>query len=288
VPPEVVNEMTQRPEAFQLGGELRELSILFSDLRSFTTLAQDLGAEKTTRLMNVYLTAMTKLIFDTRGTLDKYVGDAVVAFWNAPMEVENHPTLVCDVAIDMQEAIARMPREHPDLDGVDRLNAGIGIHSAEVVVGNLGSELRFDYTITGDGVNLCSRLEALTKYYGVGIICSDDLVAKLPPRYRLREIDTIQVVGKNVPVTIFDVRGRGNAKGAEAAFIEAYLAALKAFRSGDWRGAEKLALEAQPLGAALKDGRPGKPDGPTRFLIERVRNSEPPADWQGIWQFDTK
>ena len=292
VPPQVVEEMTQSPESFKLGGELRELSILFSDVRSFTTLAQDLGAEKTARLMNVYLTAMTKLIFETRGTLDKYIGDAVVAFWNAPIEVAEHPTRVCEVAIDMQEAIARMRVEQSDVDGVERLNAGIGIHTAEVVVGNLGSELRFDYTITGDGVNLCSRLEGLTKYYGVGILCSEALVKLLPEGFKLREIDTIQVVGKDVPVTIFQVAGRGRAEGDEAALYSAYAAALKAFREGDWTEAERLAQGAQEIAATAGlpslTGGPSGSDGPSRFLIDRVHNSEPPDDWQGVWVFDSK
>jgi adenylate cyclase len=283
VPPGVVNEMTQSPESFKLGGELRDLSILFSDVRSFTTLAQDLGAEKTARLMNVYLTAMTRLIFETRGTLDKYIGDAVVAFWNAPIDVAEHPVRVCEVAIDMQEAIERMRTEQQDVEGVERLKAGIGIHTAEVVVGNLGSELRFDYTITGDGVNLCSRLEGLTKYYGVGILCSEALAKKLPDGFKLRELDTIQVVGKDVPATIFQVVGRGRAEGDEALLHSSYLAALKAFRAGDWPQAETLALETQALATAA-----GIADGPTQFLLDRVHNSEPPDDWQGVWVFDSK
>ena len=282
VPPEVVSEMIQSPESFKLGGELRNISILFSDVRSFTALSQDIGAANTAALMNAYLTEMTELIFDSRGTLDKYIGDAVVAFWGAPLDVEAHPQRVAEVALSMQEKVAELRGHRPDVAGADRLRIGIGIHTAEVVVGNLGSELRFDYTIIGDGVNLCSRLEGLTKYYGVGIIASSALTQDLPDDVCIRELDTIQVVGKDESTRIFEICEPATVQKDRSELLEKYAAALEAFRSGDWRKAEQLAKQVQHM-LGGKD-----PDGPTEFLLQRIQNKNAPDDWQGVWNFETK
>lgn len=282
VPPEVVSEMIQSPESFKLGGELRNISILFSDIRSFTSLSQDIGPENTALLMNTYLTEMTTLIFESRGTLDKYIGDSVVAFWGAPLDVEAHPQRVAEVAVAMQQNVAELRRERTDVPGIDRLQVGIGIHTAEVVVGNLGSELRFDYTMVGDGVNLCSRLEGLTKYYGVGIIASAEVALTLPADISVRKLDTVQVVGKNEPTQIFEIRRPRAGLRDDTAVLEAYAAALEAFHRGDWRRAEELATQAQTAMTSEE------PDGPTAFLLERVRDRAAPDDWQGVWNFESK
>ncbi len=288
VPPGVVDEMTRKPESFKLGGETRPLSILFSDIRGFTTLSQALGAEGTATLLNTYLTEMTQLVFDSQGTLDKYIGDAIMAFWGAPLAIDDHPERAAAVAVQMQERIAWLKENRSDIAGIPDLRVGIGIHSADVVVGNLGSELRFDYTLAGDGVNLCSRLEGLTKYYGVGIITSEDLAAGLPADFRLRPLDTIQAVGKDEPTRILEIRGRGPAPDGESAWLEAYARAQALFRDGDWAASETAAVDARRLHS--ESGATSTTDGPTEFLLERIRShsGRAPDDWQGTWIFDSK
>ena len=280
VPPEVVDELTQNQESFKLGGERRDISILFSDVRDFTSLSERLGAENVTLLMNTYLTAMTRIVFDSRGTLDKYIGDAIVAFWGAPLPLDDHPLRACESALFMQDEIARLRREQPDLPGVDSLRVGIGIHAAEVVVGNLGSELRFDYTITGDGVNLCSRLEGLTKVYGVAVLASHDLVARLPTGFLTRELDVIRVKGKKEAVRIFEVLGRRDAEADESTAFDAYASGFAAYREGRWDDAER----------ALRECHAMLSDKASLTLLERIDGfrRESPRDWEGIWSFATK
>jgi adenylate cyclase len=281
VPPEVVNEMIEHPESFRLGGERRDLSILFSDVRDFTTLAEEIGPDDVSHLLHEYLGPMTHFIFESRGTLDKYIGDAIVAFWGAPLPVEGHPSRACRVAVAMQEEVARLRSTRPDLTGATRLRVGIGIHSAEVVVGNMGSELRFDYTVTGDGVNLCSRLEGLTKFYGVGIIASQDLVGRVQG-FGIRELDTIRVKGKKEAVRIFEILGREDVIADASEYLEAYADGLRAYREGRWTDAERA------LGEVL--AMRGQGDQASALLLERIQvfKRDQPPDWDGVWTFAEK
>jgi adenylate cyclase len=281
VQPAVVNEMVNHPGSFRLGGERRDLSILFSDVRDFTTLAEEIGPDDVSRLLNEYLTPMTDIVLESRGTLDKYIGDAIVAFWGAPLPVEGHPVRACEAALAMQEEIARLRAERRDLAGVDRLQVGIGIHSGEVVVGNMGSDQRFDYTVTGDGVNLCSRLEGLTKFYGVSIIASSDLVGRVEG-FQVRELDTIRAKGKKESVQLFEILGRDGAAALSPGLVETYAEGLRAYREGRWREAERALREA----LSASGGR----DGPSALLLQRIEILEenPPSAWDGIWTFAEK
>jgi adenylate cyclase len=281
VPPDVVSEMIENPESFQVGGQRKDLSILFSDIRAFTTISEELGPDDTTVLLNAYLTPMTKIVFESRGTLDKYIGDAIVAFWGAPLPVADHPLHAASAALAMQKAVREM-RDARGLRGAERLFIGVGIHSAEVNVGKLGSELRFDYTATGDGMNLCSRLEGMTKQYGAGILASDALVRRLPEGFRMRELDAIRVKGKKEGVRIYELLGRGPGEGRELEWLQAYAAALDAYRRADWDAAERdfrAALAAR-----------GEPDKACELILERIERlrASPPGDWDGIWTFETK
>ncbi len=284
VPPDVVNEMIADPESFVMGGQRKDISILFSDIRSFTTISEELGPDNTTKLLNEYLTPMTHLVFQTRGTLDKYIGDAVVAFWGAPLPVEDHPLKAAEVAVKMQEAVKEMREGRPDLVGADRLAIGVGIHSAEVNVGLMGSDMRVDYTMTGDGVNLCARLEGMTKQYGAGIVTSRDLVDRLPADagFLMRELDAIRVKGKNEPVHIFEILGQRSAEPAEGEWLETYTSAVKTYRAGNFAEAQDLFRKAD---AAHEGG-----DKASQLLIDRVGAliASPPDDWDGIWTFETK
>lgn len=280
VPPEVVEEMIARPQDFVMGGQRRDLSLLFSDIRNFTGLSEELGPGATTSLLNGYLTPMTRIVFDSRGTLDKYIGDAIVAFWNAPLPVPEHPLRAAEAALAMQEAVQTL-RERAELRGADRLRIGIGIHAAEVQVGKMGSDLRFDYTVTGDGVNLCSRLEGMTKQYGAGIITSGELVERLPTGFLLRELDAIRVKGRREPVRIFELLGRRGPERGDKDWLDAWAAGLAAYRRGDW-------TEARRAFDAARAARGGDPA--CDLLAERVDALEqrPPPTWDGIWTFETK
>ncbi len=281
VPPVVVDEMIRNPDEFVLGGRRRDLSLLFSDIRGFTTLSEELGPENTTRLLNEYLTPMTEILFASRGTLDKYIGDAIVAFWGAPLPVEDHPRHAAEAALAMQEAIARIRETRGDLPGADRLQVGIGIHAAEVNVGKMGSALRFDYTVSGDGVNLCSRLEGITKQYGAQIIASQDLVDRLPEGFLVRPLDCIRVKGRHEPVEICELLGRRGPEGDEKDWLEAYAAGLQAYRAGRFEAAESALRHARAVRGE---------DRACDLLLERVGRlrAEPPADWDGVWAFETK
>ncbi len=283
VPPDVVNELVRHPESLRLGGERRDLSILFSDIRGFTGLSEELGPERVVELLNAYLTPMTRVVFETRGTLDKYIGDAIVAFWGAPLPLSDHPRRACEAALGMQGELERLQRERSDLQGIDSLRVGMGIHCAEVVVGNMGSELRFDYTVMGDGVNICSRLEGLTKYYGVGILASAELVDRLPPTFLVRELDTIRVKGREEAVRIFQVLGCRAPDRQEAVWLESYAAGLRAYRMGHWTEAATAFREAR---ASHDAGDPA-----CDLLLARMRSLEraPEADpWDGVWSFEVK
>jgi len=281
VPPGVVNEMVEHPESFRLGGERRDLSILFSDVRNFTTLAEEIAPEDVARLLNEYLTPMTEIVFETRGTLDKYIGDAIVAFWGAPLPVEDHPQRACEAAIAMQEGLDYLRSNRPDLPGVERLRIGIGLHSGPAVVGNMGSELRFDYSVTGDGVNLCSRLEGLTKFYGVGILASAELVSRTSG-ISVRELDQVRVKGKRESVRILEVLSREGSGTLGPGAIEAYAKGLKAYREARWDDAEKALQEV----LALRGGR----DTASLLLLQRIRllKQETPEGWDGTWVFEEK
>jgi adenylate cyclase len=281
VPPDVVEELTRNPDSFRLGGERRDMTVLFSDIADFTTISEQIGPERVIELLNVYLTPMTKIVFDSGGTLDKYIGDAVMAFWGAPLEVPEHPLRGVETALAMQEEIDRLGRERRDVAGLEGLHVRIGLHCGEVAVGNMGSELRFDYTVTGDVVNLSSRMEALNKYYRTRILASGELVERLPEGFVLREVDRVRAKGKLGAVTLVEVRGRRSLEDGEGEFLEAHAAGLAAYRSGRFEEARDYLETAQ---------RCVPEDGASALLLERIAvlEREPPADWDGVWSFETK
>jgi adenylate cyclase len=284
VPPDVVSEMIADPDSFVMGGQRKDVSILFSDIRSFTTISEDLGPDKTTKLLNEYLTPMTHIVFESRGTLDKYIGDAIVAFWNAPLDVEDHPLRAAEAAVAMQDVCTEMRANRSDLVGADRLFIGIGIHSAEVNVGLMGSDTRVDYTMTGDGVNLCARLEGMTKQYGAGIATSKQLVDRLPPEagFLTRELDVIRVKGKNEPVHIYEILGKRPPEAAEKEWLEAYSAGMASYRKGNFEEAARILEQARAAHGGV--------DKACDLLLERIAflTANPPESWEGIWTFETK
>ena len=198
----IVEELLKHPEKLELGGEDREITVLFSDIRGFTTLSEKLTPQELVSHLNEYLSAMTEIIFKYEGTLDKYVGDEIMAFWNAPVDQPNHAELACLTALDMMEKLRELNASWPE---EKRLNIGIGLNTGIMTVGNMGSKNRMDYTLMGDNVNLGARLEGTNKIYGTNIIISEFTYEKIKDRFLCRELDNIRVKGKLKPVKIYEV-----------------------------------------------------------------------------------
>ena len=280
VPPEVVSDLDAGEAEVSLEGETRQMSVLFSDVRGFTTISEGLGARELTQLMNEFLTPITQVIQEHRGTIDKYMGDAVMAFWGAPLADADHARHALEAARGM---IARMLELQPEFRarGWPELNIGVGISSGDMNVGNMGSRFRMAYTVLGDTVNLGSRLEGLTKEYGVDIIVSAATAAAVPD-YLFRELDLVRVKGKREPIAIFEPLGPVvNASAAERDAVAAFGTVLALYRNRQW----KAALDAL---ANLQATRPSRL---YELYAERISHfvaEPPPGDWDGVFVFKTK
>jgi len=281
VPPELVDEMSKNPEAFSLEGESRELTVLFSDVRGFTTISEGLDPKQLTQLMNEFLTPMTHVIHHSRGTIDKYMGDAIMAFWGAPLHDEKHAKHALDAAMGMMQSLEKLQAEFK-VRGWPEIKIGVGLNSGIMTVGNMGSEFRMAYTVMGDAVNLGSRLEGLTKNYGVYIIVSE-YTKDQAPEYLYRELDVVRVKGKDKPVTIYEpVCEAGTEDKAVKDELKLYREALKLYRAQNWDMAELQFMSLQKL-------------NPQRYLydvyLKRIaffRQEPPGSDWDGVFTFETK
>jgi adenylate cyclase len=278
----VVNELIKGDIATTLEGRRENLTILFSDLRGFTTTAEKLGAKETGRLLNLYFDAMIPLVFNHQGTLDKLMGDAVMAFFGAPLPLPDHPAKGAETALAMLEKLRELKRRG-EVNGAEELDIGIGLNTGEVTVGNLGSNVFMDYTIIGDPVNLASRLEGLNKVYGTRILCSEFTAGKLDGRFLLRDLDIVKVKGKALAVTIHELAGwRDQQEESTLALFTLFAKGIAAYRGRRWDRAEQLFRQALEVS-------PG--DGPTRLYLERLgrfRENPPPPDWRGVTIFDHK
>ena len=281
VPPELVDEMSEDPESFSLEGESRELTVLFSDVRSFTTISEGLEPKELSQLMNEYLTPMTRIIHEYRGTIDKYMGDAIMAFWGAPINDPNHARHALDAAVAMLTELRNIQDDFKNR-GWPAIKIGVGLNTGTMNVGNMGSEFRMAYTVLGDSVNLGSRLEGLTKGYGVELIVSESTAAAVPD-YIYRELDRVRVKGKDKPVTIFEPVGlRKDIGKSQRDEINLYNQALKYFRDKNWDMAELSFLN---LLKATPDTVLYKVYGER---ISIYRKSPPPDAWDGVWTHETK
>ena len=229
VPPAVVSRLIAQPELMRLGGEAREVTLMFTDLANFTTLSEQLSAEQTVEVLTAYFNAMTPIVHATGGTVDKFIGDAVMAFWGAPLDDPQHAEHAVTAAISMQQAMQVLVADLR-ARGLPPIHMRIGLHTGRVVVGNVGSEQRFSYTAIGDAVNLAARLEGANKAFGTGILLSAATAAQLPSSVALRALDDVVVKGKTEPVRVFTPCD-------DAAVRDASLAALNAFHARDWNGA---------------------------------------------------
>ncbi len=268
VPPQVVEQLVANLEQASLSGEMRELSILFSDVAGFTGWSEQLPPTAVARLVNLYLDEMTEVIFAHGGTVDKYIGDAIMAFWNAPVSDPHHARNALAAAIGMQAAMPRLNAKL-EAEGLPAIEVRIGIHSGEAVVGNLGASRRFTYTTVGDAVNLAARLEPMNKQFHTYILCSDDTAAGAAGSAPLRPLDRIRVRGRGRPVTVFTVA-------TEEASAERCSRAFEAYLARRWDEAEALLQEQ--LQQVPEDYNASR-------LLERIaqlRAAPPPADWDGV------
>lgn len=281
--PVVMQEVMKDPESLRLGGQKREMTVLFSDIRGFTSFAEKLDPEQLVNLLNDYLTAMTDVVFKHEGVLDKYMGDAVMAFWGAPIVQPEHAVHACDTALGMTKALGPLHARFEEY-GIPKLNIGIGLNSGPMSVGNMGSSKRFDYTVMGDAVNLASRLEGTNKEYGTNIVISQstwDLVKQWG--FVARFLDLVAVKGKKEPVAVHELLGRdGSVEPWWGEISAKWDGAVQAYRRADWDAAERefeAVLEIRP------------DDGPARLYVERcraLRSEPPPAGWDGVYVMKTK
>jgi adenylate cyclase len=225
---------------------------------------------------------MTDTVFKYDGLLDKYIGDAIMAVWGAPLDQSDHPLRACYTALEMVEELALLQEKWAG-EGMPRLNVGIGINAGPMVVGNMGSERRFDYTVMGDSVNLGSRLEGLNKIYGTNIIISEATYERVREEILGRELDLVRVKGKGEPVKIYELLGRrAKALPEQKVLAEEFPAALQEYRTRSWDA-------ARILFQSILERYPG--DGPTKLYVERCQALEktpPPADWDGVYTLTTK
>jgi adenylate cyclase len=281
--PEVTDLLARDPSRLRLGGERRALTILFSDVRSFTSIAENLPPEALGELLNEYLGAMTDVVFRHYGLLDKYVGDAVMAFWGAPVDAPDHAARGCRAALDMLVAL-RTLHERWRAQGLPLLEMRIGINSGEAVVGNFGSAQRFSYTAMGDDVNLASRLEGLNKEYGTTMLVADATRQAVGDEFVCREIDRVRVKGRTQPVAVHEVLGRraDDPEGRLAGRAAAFEGALAAYRRRDW---DEAIGRLVALGERWTDD-PAVP--PFLARCRRLRDRPPPPAWDGVFDALTK
>jgi adenylate cyclase len=280
VAPELVAEMAANPARYSMEGESRELTVMFSDVRGFTTISEGLEPNTLREYINAYLTAMSEDIRGNRGTLDKYIGDAVMAFWGAPVTLPDHAARAVATALQMQRSVLTLNADFVKR-GWPPLQIGIGLNTGAMRVGDMGSKVRRAYTVMGDAVNLSSRLESITKVYGVGIVVGAATRAAAPD-YAYRELDRVRVKGKNEPVPIYQPIDLAAAlSDAQRDALARWHRALQLVREQQWDDAEREILDLQRESA----------EGIYALYLQRIavfRRQPPARDWDGVTTFDTK
>jgi adenylate cyclase len=275
VPLELVRRLYHRGEEPHLGGEDTELSVLFTDIQGFTAFAERVDPAVVAERLGAYLQVVVTVIQREKGTIDKFIGDSVMAFWNAPETVPSHAVLACRAALACREALDALYRS-PAWGGEPGFATRFGLHHCLATVGHFGAPERFNYTAIGDGINLASRLESLNKHYGTSIIVSAALRAAAGPGFLIRHLDRVAVKGKTQSLDIYELIGESAAPAP--AYLAIYEQALDAWFQRDFTRALALA-EIHPS------------DAPSAFLAARCRlfiAAPPPADWDGVYVFETK
>ena len=282
VPPELVDEMARNPESFSMEGESREMTVLFTDVRGFTTISEGLDPKQLSQLMNEFLTPLTEVIYKHRGTVDKFMGDCIMAFWGAPLADPAHARNGILAGLEMHEVLKKLKPEF-QARGWPEIRIGVGLNTGRMSVGNMGSKLRTAYTVMGDAVNLASRLEGITKEYGADIIVGEGTKDAVPDVV-FRELDRVRVKGKDEAVAIFEPFGmQGKVDKARLEEIKLYTQFLRLYRAQDWDQAELqlFNLQKQVPGNSLY----------SHTFVERIsylRANPPGQGWDGAFTFKTK
>ena len=280
--PTVVDQLLSNPAMAGLGGAERDLTVMFSDIRGFTTMSEKLTPEGLTQFLNEYLTPMTEILIKHEGTLDKYMGDAIMAFWGAPIEQKDNPARACLAAVEMLEKLDELKAQWR-AEGKPDIDIGIGLNSGLMRVGFMGSARMRNYTLLGDNVNLGSRLEGTNKNYGTHIIVSETTFERSKTVIHGRLLDAVRVKGKKEPVNIYEVVGKGPLTAEVAAFCAPFEKGFKLYQAMKWD-------EAEAMFRAAIAARGGK-DPPSDVYLDRIshfRDEAPPADWDGVYEFKTK
>jgi len=276
--PEVIERIIENPVLLRLGGEQREITSFFSDLAGFTSISEKLTPKELVRLLNAYLSEMTDIILASGGTLDKYEGDAIIAFWNAPLDQPDHALRACQAVLSCQKRLKELKQDFQKSFGHE-ISMRIGLNSGLAVVGNLGSSQRFDYTAIGDTVNLAARLESACKQYKLPNLIGESTYEKVRDDIVVREVDILRVMGKERPVRIFElIEEKGKVISAELARIETFHRALEAYRLQNWERAISL---FEKLGA----------DSLAQTYLARclsLRLMPPPKDWDTVYELKAK
>jgi adenylate cyclase len=277
----VVNEILKDPSKLKLGGDKKNLSVMFSDIRGFTSISEKLTPEELVRLLNEYLTAMTDVVFKYDGLLDKYIGDAIMAVFGAPLDQPDHALRACRTGIEMMSELRRL-REKWAAEGRPDVNIGVGINTGDMVVGNMGSQMRFDYTVMGDSVNLASRLEGTNKEYGTNIIISEFTYEIVKDELLCRELDAVRVKGKKLPIRIFELLGDKKDAAQWQEFVDRFETGLAKYRTGLWD-------EAIAAFRGVLDVKPA--DFPAKLYIDRcesLKEHPPVGEWDGVFTMTKK
>ena len=281
VSPVVIENLIKNPDKINLGGEKRNITLFFSDIRGFTSISERLEPEELVHLLNEYLTEMTSIITKDQGLVDKYMGDGIMAFWGAPLDQIDHAKMACSSSLEMMDKLRELQKKWKKED-IPSFDIGIGLNSGDAIVGNMGSNSRFDYTAMGDNVNLASRLEGLNKMYGTNIIISENTYKIVKDKFESRKLDVVKVKGKKKPILIFELLShKDKTSKKQRDFIRLYEAGLEHYFKKKW----KESIKSFQASIKLID------DDASHVFIKRCQeflNNPPPKDWDGIWEMETK
>ncbi|HUW72959.1 MAG TPA: adenylate/guanylate cyclase domain-containing protein [Methyloceanibacter sp.] len=284
--PALVERLADEPERLKLGGETRDMTLLFSDVRGFTTISEGLDAEELTRFLNSLFTPLSNIILEEQGTIDKFMGDAVMAFWNAPLDDPDHPSHACRAALRLMDEMKTL-NERWQIEAEENgreykeVKLGIGLNTGSCCVGNLGSETRFDYSVIGDNVNIASRIEGQSKTYDVMTIVGEETVSRAP-EFAFLELDLLKMKGKTAATRIFALLGDGKIKEDQAfiALSDKHRDFLARYRAQDWDAANSLSVECENMAGTQLKGLYTL----YRDRISAFRVTPPPSDWDGTAQ----
>ena len=286
--PRIVAGIIQHPDSMKLSGDKRVVTVFFSDMEKFSSISEQMTPAGLVNMINHYLTLASESIRRHNGVIDKYIGDAIMAFWGPPFTSENeHAKLACFAALDQLSILEEFRRMLPDLTGFRKglptINIRLGLATGDVIVGNIGSNTSRNYTVMGDTVNIASRLEGASKQYGTRLLISEQTQVMARDAIETRELDSIRVVGKSEPVRIFELLARkGELEQATIDLRESFERGLNAYRNRDWDRAQAYFAACLEINLA---------DGPAQLFIERlqyVRDHPPAEDWDGVWSLTEK